>query len=106
MFKRKAAETPSPETSLSHLYADVLNEHRYERLEWAVSWTTLPIFRMFAGFYSSSFLTQWDTTPPLFEGIFCDIAVYLDKELPDGVVEIRSVVGDVLATANFSAEGA
>jgi hypothetical protein len=103
MFKRKAKGTPSPEASLSRLYADVLNAHRYERLEWDVSWTVVPIFQTFAGFYPLPFRTQLDAPLPfMLEGAFGDLPVYLDKELPDGVAEIRTMNGEVLATANFN----
>lgn len=103
MFKQKVKQAPSPEASLSQLYGSVLNEHRYERLEWGVSWTVMPLFRSFAGFACLPFRTSLDTPfPPLFEGVFGDLPVYLDKELPDGAAEIRTVNGEVLATANFS----
>jgi hypothetical protein len=107
MFKRKTKPAASPERAISRLYSEVLNEHRYERLEMDVSWTCLPALRSLPEFIALMPM-PWEQRnfPLLLEGFFHDMPVYLDKELPDGTVEIRGENCDVLATTMLSREAA
>jgi hypothetical protein len=102
MFKQKNTPAPSPETVLDRMFAETLDKHRYERLEWDVSWTNVTTMKALTGFVAPRLMPGDTPLPRDYEGVYCGVPVYLDRQLQDGVIEIRDMHGAVLATAEFN----
>lgn len=103
----KTKASASPETIFRQMFSDAIDKHRYEWLEWDISWSTLLIVRSLSEFVPLPLDPHRGNGPTNqrppgdMEGQLNGITVYLDHALEDGQAEIRTSRGEVVASAYF-----